>query len=59
MQDTLRAHIVLAVIHSEPKNEISDQFASSGNQVFISAIYFEDTVLEILHETIPQRIDLF
>jgi len=49
--DTLRTLIVLTPSFIPEPDEMNSliRFASSGNQVFISAIYIDDTVLEMLH----------
>ncbi len=51
MQDTLRALIVLTPAFIPEPEEVKSliRFASSGNQVFISANFIADTVLEMLH----------
>jgi hypothetical protein len=49
-QDTLRALIIVTPAFSPDPGEMKSliRFASSGNQIFISAIYFDDTVLTML-----------
>lgn len=51
IQDTLRALVVITPSFIPEPEEMKSliRFASAGNQVFISAIYIEDTVLEMLH----------
>jgi hypothetical protein len=49
--DTTRALIIIGPKFTPDSDEMNSiiRFASSGNQVFISAIYFEDTVMDMLH----------
>jgi hypothetical protein len=50
-EDTLRALIFIGPKFMPDSDEMNSiiRFASLGNQVFISAIYFEDTVMNMLH----------
>jgi hypothetical protein len=49
--DTIRALIILTTAFAPEPDEMKSliRFASSGNHVFISAMYLEDTVLAMLH----------
>ena len=50
-KDTIRALIILTPAFVPEPDEMNSliRFAASGNQVFISARYFEDTVMDMLH----------
>jgi len=49
--DTLRALIILSPVFAPDSEEMNSiiRFASFGNQVFISALDFNDTVMDMLH----------
>ena len=58
-EDTLRALIILTPAFIPEPEEMNSliRFAAAGNQVFISARFFEDTVMDMLHLT-PHRIEI-
>ena len=49
--DTTRALIILSLKFTPETDEMNSiiRFAASGNQVFISALEFEDTIMDMLH----------
>lgn len=58
-EDTTRALIILSPLFAPEPDEMRSiiRFAASGNQVFISALEIEDTVMSMLHQ--KQKGDLF
>jgi hypothetical protein len=58
-EDTARALIILSPLFAPEPDEMRSiiRYAASGNQVFISALDIEDTVMTMLHQ--KQRTSLF
>jgi len=58
-EDTARALIILSPLFAPQPDEMRSiiRYAASGNQVFISALNFDDTVMTMLHQ--KQKISLF
>jgi hypothetical protein len=58
-EDTARALIIISPLFAPEPDEMRSiiRYASSGNQVFISALNFEDTVMTMLHQ--KQRANFF
>jgi hypothetical protein len=58
-EDTSRALIILSPLFAPEPDEMRSiiRFASSGNQVFISALHIDDTVMTMLHQ--KQTANLF
>jgi hypothetical protein len=58
-EDTARALIIVGPLFAPEPDEMRSiiRYAAKGNQVFISALHIEDTVMTMLHQ--KQRSDLF